>query len=125
MKKTYLILALTFSCSSVLAANELEQKLPLTFKIATNPQKSGLCIAANSVLGNEISDFRESSKQINSVLWAVVEEKQGKAKADITEQIANEHASAMKHNIDWTISQMKSNGCSEVNREISAFLGGN
>lgn len=124
MKKLYFILALVLSSTNVLAddSGDLEKSLPITFNIALNPQRAGICLAANSVLANEVNDFRESAKQINAVLWAVIDEKQGKFKADITEQIANENANAMKNNIDWTIRQMKSRGCSEMNVEITKFL---
>ena len=124
MKKIYFILALVLSCSNALASDsgDLEKKLPITFKIALDPQKSGVCLAANSIMAAEVKDFRESVKQINAILWAVIEEKQGKSKADITEGIAKEWTSAMNGNTDWALKQMKSYGCSDMNKEIGNFL---
>jgi hypothetical protein len=119
------MLALMFACTNTLAdstEDELEKKLPITFKIASNPQKAGVCIAANGTLGSQITDFSESATMINAVLWAVIEEKQGKVKVEIIMEIAKEWMNALNGDVDLTISQMKRHGCSKMNNEINTFL---
>jgi hypothetical protein len=119
-----LTVALLLLSTNALAidTNNLEAKLPLTFEIAADPQKAGICIAANSAVANEVKDFREPIKKVNAILWSIIDEKQGKQKADIIEEIATEWATALDGNLDFAIRQMKSNGCSEMNNEIGQFL---
>ena len=124
MKKTHIILVFAFCCSNALASesSDLENKLPITYKIASDSKKSGICLAANRTIAAEKKSLRDATKKANGILLAAIEEKQGKSKVTVAERIASEWASAMNGNTDWAIRQMESYGCSEMNDEIGAFL---